>query len=237
MIFERQDFARRRVSLLSALLAAAGVVQGQVVLTGPYDVNRYVPDGDISGIADTRVLNQAGVVSSMTVSVVLSGESGLNGDIYLGLMHGSGYAVLLNRAGVTAANPSGYGDSGFSVSFSDAAEAGDVHTYRTALFDNPDVALLGSLSGSWAPSGRDADPDSTTDLTPRTAMLSSFNGLGVAGEWTLFAADLRTGHQLQLQSWSMSIVASVPEPAGAAGLTLVLAGAGVVALRTWRPRS
>src|SRR5260370_868131 len=76
------------------------------------------------------------------------------------------------------------------------------------------------------PNGRNVNPLSVVDTDPRTALLSSFNGLDPNGGWTLFFADLSSGEQSTLESWSLSINA-VPEPTTYA----LIAFGGLVALR------
>jgi subtilisin-like proprotein convertase family protein len=74
-----------------------------------------------------------------------------------------------------------------------------------------------------------------TDLTPRTAMLSSFNSGSASGDWTLFVADMSTGDTHTLQSWSITVTGDpIPEP-GAASLLAI--GAVVWSLRRSGRRS
>ena len=40
-------------------------------------------------------------------------------------------------------------------------------------------------------------------------MLTSFNGLDAAGEWTLYLADLESGGTNQLREWALEITGAV----------------------------
>jgi hypothetical protein len=140
-------------------------------------------------------------------------QGGWAGDMYVSLLHGSGFAVLLNRPGKTLENPLGSGVNDMIISFDDAAPA-DIHT---AITD------LGSFTGSYQPDARETDPDSVIDTSPRTAFLSSFNGLDANGEWTLFVADVSSGDQMTVNSWSIEIQ-GVPEPSTAVITTLSVLG-------------
>ena len=155
-----------------------------------------------------------GQISQVDVQLTFSG--GYNGDLYCYLTHGTGFSVLLNRVGQSAANPGGYGDTGFSMTLADAA-ANDIHNYQSVGY------LLngnGQLTGNWQPDGRATDPLTALDTDPRSAFLGSFNTLSADGQWTLFVADLSAGEQSTLVSWSLDIQAgAVPE----AGTLLVSA--------------
>jgi subtilisin-like proprotein convertase family protein len=189
-----------------------------------------IPDGDPNGVSDTRSFSAPFTeLGSVTVTLNISGpgDGGFNGDLYVTLSYGSGYAVLLNRVGRTAGNAFGYSDSGLTVIFDDAATGQDVHLYRLVLNGSHTTPLGGPLTGTWQPDGRTTDPDLVLDTDGRSATLSSFRGLDPNGDWTLFAADLSYGGQSQLESWSLEFT-PVPEPAwGGLGMGL---GALVVAL-------
>jgi hypothetical protein len=155
------------------------------------------------------------------VSVRLNLTGGYNGDLYGYLTHDTGFAVLLNRVGLSSSNSFGYADAGFfDLTLNDAALAGDVHFYG----GNGGLAL----SGFFAPDGRAVHPVTTlpTDFETslRTATLSSFQGLSPDGEWTLFLSDLSLGRESILASWGLDIV-TIPEPTvwmlGLAGFALV----------------
>ena len=183
-----------------------------------YTVNSAVPDGDASGLSDTRTLAATGISSIQAVVVRLDLSGGFNGDLYAYLTHGPGFAVLLNRPGRTATDALGYPDSGFHVILDDAALNGDIHSYR--LTTNPGG---GVLSGNWAPDGRNVDPALAVDTSGRSALLASLRGLDANGSWTLFVADAAPGGVATLNAWGLEIV-GVPEPYPAAVLAC---GAGV----------
>jgi len=169
-------------------------------------LNKAVPDGSASGVFDAETLS-SGITSIGSISVTLTLSGNYNGDLYISLSHGSGFSVLLNRVGSTAGNPSGYSDSGLSVTLSDSAVNGDIHTYRGVV----SLAAGSPLTGTWQPDARNVDPGSVVNTDSRSAFLSSFNGTAASGNWTLFAADLDSGGNSTLVSWGLELSA-VPEP-------------------------
>jgi subtilisin-like proprotein convertase family protein len=210
---------------------AAVVTQSETYLT-----SLWIPDNDSTGISDTRTLSMPGVAAISRVEVSLKISGGYNGDYYAYLRRGdTGFAVLLNRVGVTATTPDGYADPGLNVKLADSSLNPDIHSYQ-AVF-NPDGAIL---TGIWQPDGRAADPSLVTEETARSATLSSFQDLDPNGTWTLFIADTSPLGIGKLESWSLAVegaLASVPEPSNAlvGGL---FAGSLLVcrrALRTRRP--
>jgi subtilisin-like proprotein convertase family protein len=178
--------------------ALALSTQGQVVV-GWSGLNVAIPDGDLSGVADTHTVSGVSgtAIGSLTVTLNIAGtgDGAFNGDLFVALMHDGGYSVLLNRSGRSDANPAGYGDNGYSV-----------------------------LTGNWQPSARAVGPDAVTDASPRTATLGSFGGLNPNGTWTLFLVDSESGGTASLASWSLSITsAPVPEPEAAGAFAAALA--------------
>lgn len=113
--------------------------------------------------------------------------------------------------------------SGMAISLDDAVLV-DIHMA---------IPMSGeSFSGTFQPDGRTTDPYDVLNTDGRPAMLSSFNGLGAGGSWTLFIADQAAGGTSTPQSWSVTIT-GVPEPS-----TLLLGGLGVPwLLRGPRPSS
>ncbi len=193
------------------LLALAGSAQAdyfQTFNTGGVTV----PDGNLSGWSDTRVLNGvSGSVSNVSVTLNLTGS--WNGDLYAYLVHDSGFAILLNRVGRTTDTPLGFGTAGMNVTLNDNALLGNIHS----------VSAPGS-GGIYLPDGRNIDPltpaaQFNSPLNP-TAPLSSFYGANPNGNWTLFIADVQSGDVSQVQSWSLGFE-TVPEPSS---LTLFLCG-------------
>jgi subtilisin-like proprotein convertase family protein len=202
--------------------ALALSTQGQVVV-GWSGLNVAIPDGDLSGVADTHTVSGVSgtAIGSLTVTLNIAGtgDGAFNGDLFVALMHDGGYSVLLNRSGRSDANPAGYGDNGYSVTFSDAA-ANDVQSYRQFWSGSPGD----TLTGNWQPSARAVGPDAVTDASPRTATLGSFGGLNPNGTWTLFLVDSESGGTASLASWSLSITsAPVPEPEAAGAFAAALA--------------
>jgi subtilisin-like proprotein convertase family protein len=190
--------------LLTLLLgwAAAPIVRAQTTESFTYTTNRLVPDGNASGLHDVRVSSSAiGAISSLKVRLKIAGE--FNGDMYAYLRHVqngvTNISVLLNRSGATSTNPAGYAGSGFNVTFQDAAANGDIHLYQNV------TNAASPLLGFWQPDGRTADPGVVTELSPRTASLTNFNGMNAAGEWTLYLADLASGGTNQLVEWGLDI--------------------------------
>lgn len=198
------------------------------------DLGVHVPDNSAVGVANEQtVTGLTGPIGSVAVSLnlVARGDGPMfNGDMFVTLTHESGYAVLLNRVGRRSDSLLGYGDNGFAVTFSDVAAA-DVHSYRLTLNGGHDIPLSAGdppagLTGAWQPDGRAVDPAQVLDTSPRTATLSSFNGLDPNGTWTLFLADLSGGGEVMLESWALEFV-PVPEPAEVAAITA--AGLGLFA--------
>jgi subtilisin-like proprotein convertase family protein len=199
--------------LVIALLALPTSLHAQ--LTYAFSgINAAIPDGVATGLVNVQQISDAAglVVTDLNVTLNISGTGlgGFNGDLYVTLQHDRGYSVLLNRPGARAGVPYGYGDSGLAVILDDAA-TGDIHVYRQVLNGNDTTPLAGSLTGTWKPDARTADPASVLDSSPRTATLASFNGVSVNGTWTLFVTDMSTGATQQLDSWGLQITA-VPEP-------------------------
>ena len=197
--------------------------------TYTFSVNQLVPDANVNGLSMTTNLSMSGNISAVTVGLDITG--GYNGDLFAFLSGpNGGYAVLLNRVGVSNnASSFGYGNQGFNVTLSDSA-ANDIHYYQSASYS---LNGSGQLLGTWAPDGLNIDPKSAPTVfgssTP-SALLGSFNGTNPNGGWTLFVADLSVGGQSELVSWSLDIV-TVPEPSvlvlGIMGLGL-LAGMGKI---------
>jgi subtilisin-like proprotein convertase family protein len=190
-----------------------------------FSVGLAVPDGDLSGLADTRHLpNGPAPVQSVAVTLQLSplGHGGFFGDLYATLTRlADGYAVLLNRSGRSTERPFGYSDGGpVHLTLTDAAPA-DIHRYRLELQGDENFPVSGALTGLWQPDGRTADPLEVLDTHPRTAMLASFSGAELAGEWTLFVADVSAGGEFRLDAWTLEVT-YIPEPGSGLLLGLVL---------------
>lgn len=215
------------LALLAGTAVPVAVHGGPDIFEVSFQVDTAIPDGSLTGLADTReVLLPSVTVASLTISLALSpvGEGGFIGDLFATLRNDTGgYAVLLNRPGRRPGSASGYSDGGaLTITLADAAPA-DVHQYRITLNGSEDVPLGGDLTGLWQPDGRAVDPLSVVVDDPRGALLSSFAGLPASGNWTLFLADLSGGGGFQLDSWGLTFV-PVPEPSSRG-----LLGLGVIA--------
>ena len=187
--------------LMLLLAAGATTLHGQVSETNSFTgINLAIPDGNPAGVTDARTITTSDIAHITSVQVQLNLASDFNGDLYVYLRHGSGLTVLLNRPGRTAANPYGYDDTGFNVTFSDSA-TNDVHTYR--LITTPPKGL--PLTGTWQPDARYTDPTVVTDTSLRTTFLSEFDGLSGRGGWVLFLAGLEYGGTNMLNSWTLQI--------------------------------
>jgi len=191
--------------VLAAMLVA---ITARVNATTPgtlstnWSGSQAIPDNNASGVAFSFNLSvpEPLVITNVTVDLTIAG--GWNGDLYAYLSHGSGFSVLLNRIGSTSGNPGGSGVSGMNIGLSDSYLT-DIHT-----------ALNSPLTGNFAPDGRSVNPFTAVDTDPRTALLGSFNGLDPNGTWTLFLADLSPLAASTIQSWTVNVGVTVPEPGG-----------------------
>ena len=204
----------KRILTIAAVNLAAVGAWAQLT-TNTYNLTSTgtaaIPDGNLVGLMETfNVSGLGGDVSNVQLSLDITG--GFNGDLYAYLTGPGGQmAVLLNRVGVSAINPTGYGDPGLSVTFDDAAPNGNIHTYGNT------PPAIGSL---WAPDGRTINPQASASEigndTP-TANLNVFNGLNgnnANGSWTLYVADVVGGDgaaNLNLNNTFLTIT-TVPEP-------------------------
>ncbi len=202
------------------------LVAVRVSAVGPGDLSagwsgsQIIPDNNASGVAFTFDLAGDSPLFITEVKVGFTIAGGWNGDLYATLSHDSGFAVLLNRLGRTAASPGGSAVSGLSIELADSYLA-DIHT----AVNNP-------LNGNFAPDGRFVNPFNALDTDARTATLSSFNGLDANGSWTLFFADVSPLAVSTIESWNVA-VAVVPEPGSA---TLIGLALGLAAARKWPRR-
>jgi subtilisin-like proprotein convertase family protein len=216
-------------SMMAVVLLAAGAAAAQTFNTNlTFNVNQAIPDADNNGLALAQTLALptllGGPISDVTVTLDISG--GFNGDLYAYLAGpNGGFAVLLNRTGVSSGNAFGSSASGFNnITLDDSASYANIHT--SALSG---VAVMGTYNSD----GENIDPQSPAGDFPAgaTALLTSFNGNAADGTWTLFLADLSAGGQSTIVSWGLDITA-VPEPAS---LTLAaLGGIAILALRQRR---
>jgi hypothetical protein len=191
------------------ILYATGVLTLNVQAGVYSGTGGSIPDGKPTGWATTvTVSGERSVITDVNVTLSISG--GYNGDLYAYLSYDGALLPLLNRAGKeTGSGPTywfGYGDAGFDgVTLADGGAMGNIHNY----------------GGGSVPTGT-YSPDSG-GLT----FAEKFGGKNPNGTWTLFFADLSSGQQSTLGSWSLNIMA-VPEPVNVAlgvlaGLFLVVA--------------
>ena len=205
----------KHLSALCTLLLLPLTATATTTYTNTWNVSTVIPDNDPVGFTSSQTI-APGITSIDSVVVNLDFTGGWNGDLYAYLVSSNGgYAVLLNRPGVSATTPDGAGSSGMNVTIADSA------TY--AIYDIHTAIPMsgGQVTGTFQPDGRTTDPQTVLNTDSRTAMLSSFDGKSANGTWTLFVADMSPGFTSTLQSWSLTVT-SVPEPSscllGAFGL-------------------
>ena len=208
----------------------AALASAQTNYSFTFSPNQVVPDGNANGVAlNANLTGLIGTITNLTVSLDITG--GFNGDLYASLVGpNGGFAVLLNRVGVTAGNAFGYADTGFAVTFNDSASFTNVHFYQTLSYD---LNGTGQLTGTWGSDGRFIDPASDPalfDTTAPTSLLGSFDGTDPNGTWTLFLSDLVSGQQSTVVNWGLNIQV-VPEPSVSA-----LLGIGILAAAWQRVR-
>ena len=219
----------KTIPLLTALaLLAATPARAVFIETHTFTgLSLDIPDGNPSGLANVQnFATGIGLITDLEVRLKIAATPdaeplAFDGDLYVYLGHSTGFSILLNRVGRTLLAPFGYDDNGLDILLDDQAPNGDVHTYRTVTTPTPGQPL----TGTWSPDARATDPNLVLNTDPRTALLSSFNGLSASGDWTLFLADLTTGEEHRLNEWSLTITGqAVPEPASAALLALSALG-------------
>lgn len=229
------DGGARLWTVLVPILATALSLQAQMTVQVSSATPVVIPDDNPGGAQSSMTVSAPWTeIGAVRVELRIESASAMdpiyNGDLFVYLTHTdsgnkTGLTVLLNRVGRDAGNSLGFGDSGFNVAFSDSNSQGDIHTYRTTLYGNDDTAIPnpGALTGTWSPDGRETDPDFVLTTHDRTAGLSSFHTLNPNGLWTLFLADLSSGSQAKLTSWSLTLdPVPVPEPSWS--VLLVAAG-------------
>jgi len=216
-----------------ALITCAAGAWAQTTLTVSQTDNIMIPDNDLSGVAETITLGSSiQSITGVQLTLDVGGTANyqpFDGDYYAYLIHGSSQAVLLNRVGVTAINPFGYADTGFDVTFSGGGS--DIHNYQNGSYT---LNGSGQLTGTWAPDGRTASPLTVLNTSPRTALLSSFNGGNAGGDWTLFIADTSPGAIGDLEGWTLQVTGNSgtnnPVPDGGNTLGLLALAFGLMVL-------
>ena len=200
--YKIRTMQRLKAIILWTLLAALSplLLQAQTTESFTFTTNIAVPEGSFSGISDVRAVTSAvGKISSLSVRLKMTSE--FNGDLYAYVRNSSGFVMLLDRVGVTASNPYGYGDSGFDVTFQAGAANGDIHLYQGVT--TPAAGL--PLTGIWDVDGRNVNPLTVTDASARSTSLTNFNGLNGADTWTLFIANVESGSTNMLTQWGLDI--------------------------------
>jgi len=210
------------VAVPALLVLGTLFTQGAIYTFTNY-VNQPVPDANPNGMNSTIYVSGL-PFQTLDVNVYVNVSGGYNGDLYAYLSFGNGLAVLLNRVGKTGGNPFGYGNAGVNVKLDDDLGT-DFHNYGGA----------GVPTGTYQPDARKVDPLLVTDLSSRTAFLSTFDNADPNGTWTIFFADMAGGFQSTVIGWGLEINA-VPEP-----VPLALAVFGVLAgsirfARRWKHR-
>ena len=156
-----------------------------------------IPDYPGSGLAYTLHFGDLSATAITGLTVTFTTSGGWNGDIYAYLSHGDGLAVLLNRVGAGAGDADGYGTSGFDTITLGLAGADDIHGVM-----NPT-----SAHGAYEADGRLSYTD-----TARINKLDVFDGANPYGNWTLYFEDDANLNISSLDSWSVNLLAAVPEP-------------------------
>jgi subtilisin-like proprotein convertase family protein len=192
------------------------------VYTFNYGVNAAIPDNSIIGLTEAQAIS--GLNAPITdIQVSLNISEGFNGDLYGYLrLNDSPLVVLVNRVGMSSANPDGYLNPGMLVTLTSSPTAPDIHFYQN---NSPVYNSSGQVTGAWQADGR------TDPLGTSRGSLSQFNGLNPNGTWTLFFADLSPGGQSTLVSWSLEIT-TVPEPVTVA-LAVFATLAAFIKLLSW----
>ncbi len=168
-------------------------------LTATWSGSQVIPDNNPTGVAFPFSFSSPGPLYITSVKVDLNIGGTWNGDLYAYLSHGSGFSVLLNRIGRAAGSPYGSDAGGMNIELSDSYTT-DVH-----------LATGDPLTGNFAPDARAVNPYTALDADPRTAFLSSFDGLDPNGSWTLFLADAAPLDTSTVLGWKVDVTV-VPEP-------------------------
>jgi len=182
----------KKTFFLATVLGSAFAAQAVIYSTNwnsGFANDGVVPDNNLSGWSDTRTVSGvAGTIQDISVTLDLA--NGWNGDLYAYLVHGDGFAVLLDRAGYPASSY-GYDDTGFNVTLN--ITGNPIESYQS---HSPSFNGNGQLLGEWA----------------AHSGLGSFVGLDPNGTWSLFIADYNGGGITTVQSWGLQMdIVAVPE--------------------------
>lgn len=202
-----------------------------------FTVGSDIPDLQDPPLSFLGTVNDSAILSltDVVVGLHLVGNStgeGFASDMFVSLIKSpvggpiSGVdpsAILLNRAGISSTDSTGFGYDGWDVAFQNGAAGGDVHLVNHAG---------GVLTGTYEADGRSGDP--ATD--PASMFLLDVFDTGAGnGDWRINVADLAASGTMRLQSWSLTLtgLTFVPEPSTyATGLAMI----GLVGARWWRQR-
>lgn len=80
-----------------------------------------IPDNDDVGFAATRTINIPDITEIVSITVNLNFIGGWNGDLYAYPVHGSAFAVLLNRVGRSLSALDGSATEGMDITFDGSA--------------------------------------------------------------------------------------------------------------------
>jgi hypothetical protein len=176
-----------------AVTAQANVIQ----VFGPGgSVPDYFKDHEIP-LALTASSSQSGIIQDVNVWLDIGGRDGAmwNGDLWVYLTHGVTSVDLLNRVGQVNPSDPGYNDNGFKILLDDSVLS-EIHTYG-------DRADNSAVTGTWNPDG---------------GLLSTFNGMDAAGNWTLTLFDKASGNLSQVNEWRLDITTREVPDASMGGL-------------------
>jgi hypothetical protein len=197
---------RARIISFSSLAFLALTARASIIIepTRTFDFTQSIPDFQDpplvfeQTISDSAILSLTGVQIGLRL-VGISEGSGFASEMFVSISRNFGpSAILLNRVGISPADPVGAFYDGWNVTFSDTAPNGDIHSASLPA---------GILQGSWAPDGR-VDPTSGV----RSQLLSVLHGTPGNGVWRLAVADLDFGGQMQIESWSLTLTGDTVVP-------------------------
>jgi len=199
-------------------------VSSSTISPNPYPTT--LQDGNPNGATFTETVSGSAVtaISDITVGLNISGD--FNGDVYAYLTHnGSPVSILLNRVGRVSGNLDGSSDTGFNVFLNDSASP-NIHDAS---------AGGGVLAGTFAPDGRNFNPATVLgSVNPTTTLLGTFGGMNANGTWSLFLADMVSGGDITLNSWSLDVeLSGVPEPTNVALAVFALLLVGAKGASWW----
>src|SRR5476649_252603 len=110
----------KQILTLNLMMALGTAAYAQTYeFKGTNTLNGAIPDNSPSGLANTMsVTGLAAAINNVTVTLNITG--GYNGDLYAYLAGpNGGFAVLLNRSGVSGTSMFGYSDAGYDITLND----------------------------------------------------------------------------------------------------------------------